>query len=320
MEQIVQSILLSKHRRLDLMAKVDKSQYTKAQWRLIRDARRREKEERREEKARSKLAKSNPPVEAVIPPQEPTVSSSRTELHQKDMKNYVVCLKHGSKYSSEYVNKLYNMCKRHLTVPFEFVCFTDDLRGIDSNIKTITLKQIGVSGWWYKPMFFDKNFPLDGTLLYMDLDIVICGNIDHLFTYNPDKFCIIRDFNRSLRSDWNRMNSSVFRLKSCSMGYVYDEFMKDHGMNMRRFHGDQDWIYEMVGPRKQDWSFWPDDWILSYKWEMRDRNDLVKLQNQPRNFRDKKDPKLLPRTCIAVFHGEPHPHQCEDNWVKENWK
>tara|TARA_B100000927_G_scaffold146461_1_gene118213 strand:+ start:473 stop:1381 length:909 start_codon:yes stop_codon:yes gene_type:complete len=302
------------------MAKVDKSQYTKAQWRLIRDARRREKEERREEKARSKLAKSNPPVEAVIPPQEPTVSSSRTELHQKDMKNYVVCLKHGSKYSSEYVNKLYNMCKRHLTVPFEFVCFTDDLRGIDSNIKTITLKQIGVSGWWYKPMFFDKNFPLDGTLLYMDLDIVICGNIDHLFTYNPDKFCIIRDFNRSLRSDWNRMNSSVFRLKSCSMGYVYDEFMKDHGMNMRRFHGDQDWIYEMVGPRKQDWSFWPDDWILSYKWEMRDRNDLVKLQNQPRNFRDKKDPKLLPRTCIAVFHGEPHPHQCEDNWVKENWK
>lgn len=316
----MQSILLSNHRRLDLMAKVDKSQYTKAQWRLIRDARRREKEERREEKARSKLAKSNPPVEAVIPPQEPTVSSSRTELHQKDMKNYVVCLKHGSKYSSEYVNKLYNMCKRHLTVPFEFVCFTDDLRGIDSNIKTITLKQIGVSGWWYKPMFFDKNFPLDGTLLYMDLDIVICGNIDHLFTYNPDKFCIIRDFNRSLRSDWNRMNSSVFRLKSCSMGYVYDEFMKDHGMNMRRFHGDQDWIYEMVGPRKQDWSFWPDDWILSYKWEMRDRNDLVKLQNQPRNFRDKKDPKLLPRTCIAVFHGEPHPHQCEDNWVKENWK
>ena len=69
-------------------------------------------------------------------------------------------MKHGSKYSSEYVNKLYNMCKRHLTVPYEFVCFTDDLRGIDANIKTITLKEIGVSGWWYKPMFFDKNFLL----------------------------------------------------------------------------------------------------------------------------------------------------------------
>lgn len=301
------------------MAKVDKSQYTKAQWKIIRASRRAEKEARREEKARTKLETIDPPVEAVIPPQEPTVSSS-IEVHNQNTKNYVVCLKHGSKYSSEYVNKLYSMCKRHLTVPFEFVCFTDDLRDIDSNIKTIRLKEIGVSGWWYKPMFFDKDFPLDGTLLYMDLDIVISGNIDNLFTYQPDKFCIIRDFNRSLRSDWNRMNSSIFRLKSGSMGYVYDEFMKDHAVNQRRFHGDQDWIYEMVGPRKQEWMFWPDEWILSYKWEMRDRNDLHKPLNQPRNFRQKKDPKVLPKTCVAVFHGEPHPHQCEDNWVIENWK
>ena len=50
------------------------------------------------------------------------------------------------------------------------------------------------------------------------------------------------------------------------------------------------------------------------------RNDLHKPLNQPRNFRDKKDPKLLKNTCVAVFHGEPHPHQCEDNWVLENWK
>jgi len=301
------------------LAKVDKSQYTKAQWNIIRAARRAEKDQRRAEKAQQKLQKSNPPVEAVIPPLEPTVSS-KLELHQKNTKNYVVCLKHGSKYSSEYVNKLYSMCKRHLTVPFEFVCFTDDLRGIDANIKTITLKEIGVSGWWYKPMFFDKNFPLDGTLLYMDLDIVINANIDKLFTYNPDKFCIIRDFNRSLRSDWNRMNSSIFRLKSGSMGYVFDNFMESADMNMRRFHGDQDWIFAEVGPNKKDWMFWPDDWILSYKWEMRDRSDLVKLTNKPRNFVDKKEPKVLPKTCVAVFHGEPHPHQCEDNWVIENWR
>ena len=123
------------------MSKVDKSQYTKAQWNIVRESRRKEKEQRRAEKARSKLEKSIPPVEAVIPPQEPTVSSS-LEVHNQDTKNYVVCLKHGSKYSSEYVNKLYNMCKRHLTVPYEFVCFTDDLRGIDANIKTITLKAV----------------------------------------------------------------------------------------------------------------------------------------------------------------------------------
>ena len=73
------------------MAKVDKSQYTKAQWNIIRAARRAEKDQRRAEKAQQKLQKSNPPVEAVIPPLEPTVSS-KLQLHQKDTKNYVVCL------------------------------------------------------------------------------------------------------------------------------------------------------------------------------------------------------------------------------------
>ena len=104
------------------------------------------------------------------------------------------------------------------------------------------------------------------------------------------------------------------------MGYVFDNFMESSAMNIRRFHGDQDWIFAEVGPNRSQWVFWPDDWILSYKWEMRDRNDLVKLHNQPRNFIEKKDPKLLPKTCVAVFHEEPHPHQCEDNGVKENWK
>jgi len=265
------------------------------------------------------------PEPKVIPP-----IADKTDLGDPDRwskgfepqaKRYIACLKHGTKYDASYVNTLYNMCKRNMTLPFEFVCFTENQTDLHKDIRIEPLPQHrGLSGWWYKPMFFDKNFPLDGTLLYMDLDIVINANIDKLFTYRPDKFCIIRDFNRSLRSDWNRMNSSIFRLQSCSMGYVYDEFMKDHGNNMRRYHGDQDWIYEQVKSKVDTWSFWPDDWILSYKWEMRDRNDLHKPLNQPRNFRDKKEPKLLPNTCIAVFHGEPHPHQCEDDWVKENWK
>ena len=172
-------------------------------------------------------------------------------------KYYVVCLKWGDKYSPEYVNKLYRMVQRNLTINHEFICFTEQPANLVPGIRVIDLELIpGIEGWWYKPMFFDKNFPLDGTLLYMDLDIVINANIDKLFTYNPDKFCIIRDFNRSLRSDWNRMNSSIFRLKSGSMGYVFDNFMESADMNMRRFHGDQDWIFAEVGPNKKDWMFW----------------------------------------------------------------
>ena len=168
-------------------------------------------------------------------------------------------------------------------------------------------------------MFFDKNLPIKGNLLYFDLDVVIFKNIDNLFTYSPDSFAICRDFNRSLRHDWNRMNSSVFKMKTGSLSFVYDKFMENAPMNMRRFHGDQDWIYDMLKDRQKDWVFWPDQWIMSYKWEMRDRADLEVI-NGVRNFKTRKIPTLLPKTNVAVFHGEPHPHQVEDDWVKENWR
>jgi hypothetical protein len=276
------------------------------------------KDQRKARKAKEKLAKAQKNVasEEVLP-QENVITQLPKE--QKDIKNYIVCLKHGTKYSSEYVNVLYNMVKRHTTIPYEFVCFTDDTRDINPDIRTIPLKPIGVYGWWYKVIFFDKNFPLDGNILYFDLDVVINSNIDRLFLNQPDKFNIIRDFNRSLRNDWSRMNSSVFRLKTGSLSYVYDNFFKNHAMEMRRHHGDQDWIFAQVGKNKNDWCFWPDEWIQSYKWEMRDRNDLDRI-NGIRNFKNQKEPKVLPKTCVAVFHGEPHPHQCNDKWVKENWK
>ena len=276
------------------------------------------KDQRKARKAKEKLAKAQKNVasEEVLP-QENVITQLPKE--QKDIKNYIVCLKHGTKYSSEYGNILYNMTKRHTTIPYEFVCFTDDTRDINPDIRTIPLKPIGVYGWWYKVIFFDKNFPLDGNILYFDLDVVINSNIDRLFLNQPDKFNIIRDFNRSLRNDWSRMNSSVFRLKTGSLSYVYDNFFKNHAMEMRRHHGDQDWIFAQVGKNKNDWCFWPDEWIQSYKWEMRDRNDLDRI-NGIRNFKNQKEPKVLPKTCVAVFHGEPHPHQCDDKWVKENWK
>ena len=119
--------------------------------------------------------------------------------------NYVVCLKYGNKYSAEYVNKLYNSVKRNLTVPFEFVCYTEDKQGIDPAIRIEPIPLLaGVTGWWYKPMFFNPELGLNGTILFFDLDVVVFQNIDNLFTYELDKFCIIRDFNRKFIRNYNK--------------------------------------------------------------------------------------------------------------------
>lgn len=282
------------------MAKVDKSQYTKEEWHRIRAERRRQKEDDRRRKS----------LEETKAQPAPSISTEE--------KNYVVCLKFGNKYGPEYVNTLKSMVARHCTVPYEFVCFTEDPKGLDDDVTVVPLQvQRELHGWWYKVMFFDPNIPLRGNILFMDLDVVVFRNIDNLFTFHPDKFCIIRDFNRSIRRDWKRMNSSVFRLRAGAHPHVYKEFMKNPQDHVRRMHGDQDWIYAQM--QNQEFMFWPEEWIQSYKWEMRDRKDLVRT-NSGRNFKNKTDPIVKPETSIAVFHGEPQPHQVLDDWVVDNWK
>lgn len=231
------------------------------------------------------------------------------------MSNWVVCLKHGTKYSSEYVNRLFNMCKRHITVPFNFACITENSTGIDPSIKIIPVPQIAVAGWWYKPWVFSDEIPIDGTILFLDLDIVIINNIDMVWTYQPEKFCIIRDFNRSTIKEWNKFNSSIFKFQKGNFSFVWDNFIKDTSVT-KRLHGDQDWIFNQV---KRNFSFWPDEWMQSYKWEIRNRQDIIKVGIK-RQFKDVANPKIDPRTKILVFHGDPKPDEVRDPIVVDNWR
>lgn len=209
------------------------------------------------------------------------------------------------------------MVQRNLTLNHEFVCFTEDATGIDPHIRIEPLDAIkGIEGWWYKPMFFNPNFPLKGTILFLDLDLIIFRNIDCLFTHEPDKFLIIRDFNRCRLKGYKNFNSSVFRLTTGQHPQVYTAFLKDPAGNSKRYRGDQEWIFAQV---KSKFEYWPEEWIQSYKWEMRGNPKLQDRHRTDRDFVNNGDPTILPDTSVAVFHGDPNPHNCKDSWVKQNW-
>ena len=77
------------------------------------------------------------------------------------MRNFIICLKHGNKYGPEYVNTLESMVRRNCTMSFEFVCFTDDPKGINSTVRTMPLSNAyGVAGWWHKPLLFNPDNPV----------------------------------------------------------------------------------------------------------------------------------------------------------------
>ena len=230
--------------------------------------------------------------------------------------NHIVCVKWGNKYISQYANVLYSMIKRHITVPFEFHCITDDIIGLDPHIKTIKLPNDPIIKiWWSKLWMFGSHFPLQGNILYFDLDLIIFKNIDQLFTYNTDKFMIIRDFNRCRIKDWKLCNSSVMRWKTGSMNYLWDDFKQNPSHVMGNNHGDQDWI---TARAKKDINWWPDEWMRSYKWEMIGFKD-TKARRGPKYIFD-RPPKIIEQNCVAVFHGDPKPFNCGDQFVLDNWK
>ena len=140
------------------MAKIDKEIYTKAEWHRVREERRREKE------------------------------SKQLYISPHSNEYFVLCLKHGTKYSAEYVNRLHRMVKRHTTVNFKFACMTEDAQGLDKDIIVIPLPS-GLPGWWNKPYMYSNDLPIKGTILYMDLDVVIANNIDRVII-----IIFIRDF------------------------------------------------------------------------------------------------------------------------------
>jgi len=230
--------------------------------------------------------------------------------------NHIVCVKWGNKYVSQYANVLYNMVKRHTTLPFEFHCITDDPIGLDSHIKVIKLpNDPWIKTWWSKLWMFGSHFPLQGNILYFDLDIIIFRNIDELLTYNPDKFTIIQDFNRCRIKDWKLCNSSVMKWKAGTMNYLWDDFMQSPSRVMQQNHGDQDWI---TAKTKENFNWWPLDWIRSYKWEMIGLKDTKIRKGKKYVF--EHPARITEKNRVAVFHGDPKPFNCGDQFVIDNWK
>ena len=230
--------------------------------------------------------------------------------------NHIVCVKWGNKYISQYANVLYNMVKRNTTVPYEFHCITDDPKGLDPHIKTIKLpNDPWIKSWWSKLWMFSKDFPLQGNILFFDLDVIVFKNIDELFNYNPDKFMIIRDFNRCRVKDWKQSNSSVMRWKPGTMNYLWNDFANNPSQVMQQNHGDQDWIMKRG---HQDINHWPDEWIRSYKWEMVGFKNTKIRKGVKHIFQHPA--RITENNKVAVFHGEPKPFNCGDDFVVENWK
>jgi hypothetical protein len=159
----------------------------------------------------------------------------------------VVCVKVGTKYKPNYVIKLKSMVARNLEQPHDFVCFTDDPKGLDG-IDWYKLPDTTLEGWWSKINLFRADLPFSGPMLYLDLDVIVTGSLDQMIDSVPEDidFAIIRQWKKKIkkvtRYGYTRAayNSSMMFWRHVGCRKEIVEKLTPQGI--AHWRGDQDWI------------------------------------------------------------------------------
>jgi hypothetical protein len=152
----------------------------------------------------------------------------------------IVCIKHGDKYSAEYVNKLYSMVKRYAPSEFIFYCLTEDPEGLSPEISIMQFpKDNPLEKWWNKMWAF--QWMIDGDTVLFDLDVIIHGDLNDLFVYDNKLPSLLRSY-------WKKpeycfevgntpYNSSVMKWKGDSAQHIAERFFKDPEYYMLKYKG-----------------------------------------------------------------------------------
>jgi len=233
----------------------------------------------------------------------------------------VICMKWGTKYGPEYVNRLRSMLARHLARPHRFICFTDDGTGIDAGVEIKPLPAMDLPpgkerGWRKLSTFARPLFDLTGPTLFIDLDVVIVDSIDCFFD-QPGKFAIIKDWIKPDKTG----NSSVYRFEAGAHPDVLEFFLKNIDAVKREVRNEQEYLTREMNRRGLT-TYWPAEWCVSFKY--------VCLPTFPLNLF--KVPRLPAGARIVIFHGKPNPPDAITGqpglrrfvkptpWVAEHWR
>lgn len=247
---------------------------------------------------------------------------------------YVICMKWGTKYPAQYVNRLYKMVKKNLTLPFQMVCLTDDDQGIDPNIHCYPIPDLQFAksipshlperGWKKLTTFKPQLYDLKGVALFLDIDIVIVDNIDCFFTHkaqHDDSVMIIRDW----KKPWRMVgNSSVYRFDIGQNTYpnLLSHFEQNFDTIRRQFRHEQAFLSNYLQTHHH-LEYWDSRWCVSFKYQC--------VQPFPISFI--KPPQLPDTAKIVIFHGEINPPDAivgksgkwyrkvlPTPWIKDYWQ
>jgi len=211
----------------------------------------------------------------------------------------ILCMKWGTRYGPEYVNRIYGMVARNLSGDFRVVCFTDDRRGIRPEVECHDLPDLGcpvptnAPGKFRKLALWNADLAgLQGTALFVDLDVVITGRLDDLFAIGqPQDVILARNWIKPLE---RLGQTSVFRFPVGGHAYLLDEFRADPEGLAGTYQFEQRYVTQRV---RGGVKFFPSAWVRHFRLDCLGVWPLRYLR-----------PARLPRdTRVVMFPGKPDP-------------
>jgi hypothetical protein len=155
-----------------------------------------------------------------------------------------------------------------------------------------------------------------GPLLYFDLDCIIIQNIDWITELPSEKFWCLRDFKYLQSPSINVINSSVMWWDTRRFEFVWQQF-NDRGVNrvVGQHHGDQDFLHTVID--YNDRRYFEDKFFQSYRWQVAEGGWDFKHRRP--NFPGSGI--SVGQDCtMVVFHGNPKPHQINNELTVKFWK
>ena len=227
----------------------------------------------------------------------------------------VVCMKWGTLYPADYVNKLYGMVRRNVSGPLRFVCMTDDASGVRAEVECLPCPTVDLpppynNTGWRKLVLWKQALPgMEGDWLFLDLDAIVLDSLDPFFDFEPAvSFVVMQNWTQPGKGIGN---TSVFRFRVGAHPYIYDRLEPEFDAIHDDYRIEQTYISRTVGEMK----FWPDAWCVLFK------THCV----PPMPARWWKAPAVPPGARIVAFPGVPNPHeavlgQWPAKWYKKFYK
>ncbi|WP_425052457.1 glycosyl transferase [Psychromarinibacter sp. S121] len=248
----------------------------------------------------------------------------------------VVCIKWGTAFGPEYVNRLYSGVRRNLKVPIRFLCMTEHADGLHPDVEVLDLPvepfhdemnaALAVAnrqGAMRKVSLFRPGLipDLKGPVLGFDLDVVITGPLDDILRYEPGTV--------AMRADWVEArrgrptgHGSVFRYDPALHPWLYERLAANPTAEVEKARGSEQRYTSTLAQEMDAFSYIPDEWVVSFK------HDCIGLP--PVNWL--RQPKLPQDARVVCFHGRPKMPEAVAgyrgsllrwslpcDWLEEHW-